>query len=38
MAAQMQRFLDHPLNPDNVTEATKSMSWENYAKAILETL
>jgi glycosyltransferase involved in cell wall biosynthesis len=38
MAAQLQRFLDHPLTPDNVTEATKSMSWENYAKAILETL
>jgi glycosyltransferase involved in cell wall biosynthesis len=35
MAEQMRKFLDHPLDPDNVTEATKAMSWENYAQAIL---
>jgi len=35
MAKQMFRFLDHPINRDNVTEATKEMSWHNYAKAIL---
>ncbi|MFN0031646.1 MAG: glycosyltransferase [Flavobacteriales bacterium] len=35
MAAQMLRFLDHPLPHENVTASTKDMSWENYAKAIL---
>ncbi len=36
MANVMIKFLDHPLNPDNVREKTKEMSWSNYAKAILE--
>ncbi len=35
MAAQMRRFLDHPLPPENVTKASENMSWGNYAKAIL---
>ncbi len=35
MAVQMTRFLEHPLKRENVTEATKDMSWTNYAKAIL---
>lgn len=35
MAAQMIRFLEKPLPRENVRESTKSMSWENYAKAIL---
>jgi glycosyltransferase involved in cell wall biosynthesis len=35
MAKQMIRFLDHPVPRENVKESTKEMSWENYAKAIL---
>ncbi len=35
MAEQMRKFLEHPLSPDNVAKATEKMSWENYAKAIL---
>ena len=35
MAKVMLKFLDHPLNPDNVDSKTKQMSWTNYAKAIL---
>jgi glycosyltransferase involved in cell wall biosynthesis len=35
MAKQMNRFLDHPLDPNNVAEKTKAMSWANYAQAIL---
>jgi glycosyltransferase involved in cell wall biosynthesis len=35
MAAQMRRFLSHPLPPENVAKATENMSWKNYAKAIL---
>lgn len=36
MAQQMMRFLEQPLDPANVSERTKDMSWENYAKAILK--
>ncbi len=36
MKEQMQRFIDKPLNPQNVEAKTKDMSWENYAKAILK--
>lgn len=36
MAAQMERIIEHPIPPENVEEATRKMSWENYAKAILE--
>jgi glycosyltransferase involved in cell wall biosynthesis len=35
MAAQMMRFLEHPLPKENVKAATADMSWENYAKALL---
>lgn len=35
MAEQMLRFLDNPLNPENVASKTELMSWANYAKAIL---
>lgn len=35
MAAQMIRFLEHPLDRKNVAESTKNMSWEIYALAIL---
>lgn len=35
MAKQMLRFLDQPVPRENVKESTKEMSWENYAKAIL---
>jgi hypothetical protein len=34
MAATMTRFLEHPLPAENVFEAGKHMSWENYARAI----
>jgi len=36
MANQMLRFLDQPVPRENVKESTKEMSWENYAKAILQ--
>lgn len=35
MAKQMERFIEHPINRDNITEKTKEFSWENYCKAIL---
>lgn len=35
MAAQMMRFLDHPLPKENVRTATVNMSWQNYAKTLL---
>ncbi len=35
MSRQMIRILEHPIQRANVKEATKDMSWENYAKAIL---
>ena len=36
MAAQMIRYLDHPLPAENVETKTKDLSWENYCKAILK--
>lgn len=36
MAEQMLRFLDQPLPGENVVEKTKSLSWSNYATAILK--
>lgn len=36
MTAQMRRFLEHPLPPENVAKATAQMSWVNYAKAVLK--
>lgn len=35
MASIMEKFLDHPLNPENVSVKTKDMSWDNYAQAIV---
>jgi len=35
MAEQMLRFIEKPLPKENVTEKTKELSWNNYAKAIL---
>ncbi|MFN1834413.1 glycosyltransferase [Balneola sp. MJW-20] len=35
MAEEMLHFLREPLPPENVKEAAKEMSWERYAKAIL---
>jgi glycosyltransferase involved in cell wall biosynthesis len=35
MADTMIKFLEHPLPRANVSASTKQMSWENYAKAIL---
>ncbi|MFN0200462.1 MAG: glycosyltransferase, partial [Bacteroidia bacterium] len=37
MARVMRKSLDQPISRENVTEATKLMSWDNYAKAILNT-
>ncbi|RLD19914.1 MAG: hypothetical protein DRI69_07360 [Bacteroidetes bacterium] len=36
MADQMERFINHPLSGENVVKATEKMSWENYARAILQ--
>ena len=35
MARIMEKFIDQPLDPNNVEEKTKDMSWANYATAIL---
>lgn len=35
MAAQMENFINHPINRDNIAEKTKEFSWENYCEAIL---
>ena len=35
MARIMEKFIDQPLDPNNVEEKTKDMSWANYASAIL---
>jgi glycosyltransferase involved in cell wall biosynthesis len=34
MKEQMVKFLDSPINRDNVAKATENMSWKNYANAI----
>jgi glycosyltransferase involved in cell wall biosynthesis len=36
MATQMLRFLDQPIPRDNIREKSKELSWENYAKKILQ--
>lgn len=36
MADQMEKFINTPLRAENVVKATEKMSWENYAKAILQ--
>ncbi len=35
MYETMKRFIDKPIPPENVEEKSKQMSWENYAKSIL---
>jgi glycosyltransferase involved in cell wall biosynthesis len=35
MCAIMEKFIEKPINPENVAETAKDMSWENYAKAII---
>ncbi len=35
MAGQMRRFLEQPIDPENIARSTEKMSWENYAKAIV---
>ena len=35
MAHQMLKFLEKPIDRQNVTETAKHFSWQNYAKAIL---
>jgi len=35
MAKQMLRFLDHPIPRENVGIATRELSWDRYAKAVL---
>jgi glycosyltransferase involved in cell wall biosynthesis len=36
MTAQMRRMIDHPVPGSNIAGAARKMSWENYAKAILQ--
>jgi glycosyltransferase involved in cell wall biosynthesis len=35
MAEQMLKFIDQPIDRNNVAQTAANMSWENYAKAIL---
>ena len=35
MARVMEKMIEQPIPRENVTEATKTMSWSNYAKAVL---
>lgn len=35
MAEEMNRMIEHPINRENVKETASKLSWENYAKAIL---
>ncbi len=35
MCNTMKRFIANPIPPENVAKSAKHMSWENYAKAIL---
>ncbi|WNJ19465.1 glycosyltransferase [Pontibacter sp. G13] len=36
MAEQMLKFIDHPIDRANVAKAAETMSWENYAEAIMK--
>lgn len=36
MASTMERFLENPISSDNVAESAGTMSWDNYAKTILQ--
>lgn len=35
MAEEMNRMIEHPINREHVAETASKLSWENYAKAIL---
>ncbi len=35
MTAVMEKMIDHPIDRKHVVESTKMMSWDNYARAIL---
>lgn len=35
MAEEMNRMIEHPINRENVKETASKLSWENYAKSIL---
>lgn len=35
MAEEMNRMIEQPINRENVVETASKLSWENYAKAIL---
>lgn len=35
MTETMEKFIEHPIPPENVAASAKDFSWENYAKAIL---
>jgi len=37
MASVMMKYLDHPLDRKNVSEVASHLSWENYAKVVLNT-
>jgi glycosyltransferase involved in cell wall biosynthesis len=37
MAEEMNRMIEHPINRENVAETASKLSWENYAKAIVNT-
>jgi glycosyltransferase involved in cell wall biosynthesis len=36
MVAVMNRIIDRPIDRNNVAERAKDMSWENYAKAVMQ--
>jgi len=35
MAEQMLKFLEHPIDPNNVAQAAQHMSWARYAEAVM---
>ncbi len=37
MAAEMIHMIEVPVNRTNVAETSRHLSWENYAKTILNT-
>ncbi len=36
MAQAMLRSLENPINKDNIAQTSKNMSWDNYARAIID--
>ena len=35
MANAMMKSIESPIDKDNIVQTSKNMSWDNYAKAIL---